>query len=248
MSDRDRGARGSAAPGAAPAPEVWSLHHLDWFEALSDPERDRLRAAATIREFAPGETIFAPSPTPQHVYLLERGRVRIYRLSENGSETTFGYVTPGEVFGELTALGDYARESFAQAAEPVRAWKVPRKAFQEVMASHPSLVLGVTRQIGDRLKRIESRVENLVFRDVHTRIMLTLCELAETFGREGPDGEVEISVPITQSELATLVGSTRQSVNVSLGELTDRGLLRKKGRHLVVNKVEELRRAALPTS
>ena len=76
--------------------------------------------------------------------------------------------------------------------------------------------------------------------------MLILCELAETFGSERPDGGIEIDVPITQSELATLVGSTRQSVNASLGELTDKGLLRKQGRHLVVNKLEELRRAALP--
>jgi CRP-like cAMP-binding protein len=89
-------------------------------------------------------------------------------------------------------------------------------------------------------------VENLVFRDVRTRIMLILCELAETFGDVREDGSIEIEVPITQSELATLVGSTRQSVNSSLGELTEQGHLTKKGRHLVVLKPDELRKAALP--
>lgn len=225
---------------ARAAPEIWSLHHLNWFEALSDPERERIRVVATIREFAPGETIFVPSPSPQHVYLLEQGRVRIYRLSESGGETTFGYVMPGEGFGELAALGDYARESFAQAAEPTRAWKVPRKVFQEVIASHPRLVLGVTRQIGERLKRIESRVENLVFRDVRSRVAHMLLELTQDFGVPGPEGTL-LDVAITQAERATLVGSTRQSVNASLGELEDEGLLARRARRFLVPDPEALR-------
>lgn len=230
----------------SPLKDVWHLQSVDWQEELTPEERDQLRASSVRRQYAGGEIVFTPVPNPESLYLLENGMVRIYRLSEAGLETTLGYVRPGEVFGELAVFGDYPRESFAQAVENTVAWKIPRRAFLPFVTSRPGLGFAISKQIGQRLKRIESRVENLVFRDVHTRIMLILCELAETFGTELPDGAIEIEVPITQSELATLVGSTRQSVNVSLGELTDQGLVTKKGRHIVVTKLEELRRAALP--
>jgi CRP/FNR family cyclic AMP-dependent transcriptional regulator len=226
--------------------DVWHLQDLDWLSELSPEERDALRAASVCRRYEPGEIVFMPVPNPSSLYLLEEGWVRIYRLSETGLETTLGYVQPGEVFGELTVFGDFPRESFAQAMEPSVAWKIPRQHFQPYVESRPGLVFAISKQIGERLKRIESRVENLVFRDVHTRVMLILLELSGSFGTRRPDGSVELEFPLTQSEIATLVGSTRQSVNTSLGELTEQGLLARQGRHLVIAKPDELRRLARP--
>jgi CRP/FNR family cyclic AMP-dependent transcriptional regulator len=231
-----------------PLKDVWHLQSVDWQKELTPEERDQLRASSVRRQYETGEIVFTPVPTPESLYLLEEGLIRIYRLSESGMETALGYVRSGEVFGELAVFGDFPRESFAQAVKRSTAWKIPRRAFLPFVTSRPGLGFAISKQIGQRLKRIESRVENLVFRDVHTRIMLILCELAETFGSEHPDGSVEIDVPLTQSELATLVGSTRQSVNSSLGELTEQGFLTKRGRHVVVTKLEELKRAARPTA
>ena len=115
------------------------------------------------------------------------------------------------------------------------------------MPMSPTGVETVTPPVGAASPVTKTKVPSMT-KLSPTRIMLILCELAETFGSDRPDGAIEIEVPITQSELATLVGSTRQSVNASLGELTDQGLIAKKGRHLIVPKLEELRRAALPVS
>lgn len=226
--------------------DVWHLQDLDWLAELSGEEREGLRARSIQRRYEAGEIVFMPVPNPESVYLLEEGLVRIYRLSEEGLETTLGYVKPGEVFGELTVFGDFPRESFAQAAEASRVWKIPRQAFQPFVESRPGMVLAITKQIGKRLKRIESRVENLVFRDVPTRVMLALLELVDHFGVERDDGSVEIAIHITQAELATLVGSSRQTVNTTLGELEDRGLIGSDRHHLVVLKPAELQRAARP--
>lgn len=228
--------------------DLWHLQDVDWMRELSLEERENLRAVSVRRRFAAGETVFAPVPAPQSVYLLEDGLVRIYRLSEAGSETTLGYVKPGEVFGELTIFGDYPRESFAQAVDPCLVWKVPRQRFQPYVESRPGLVFAISKQIGARMKRIESRVEDLVFCDVHTRVSRILLELASSFGVSRADGSLALDVHITQEELATLVGSTRQSVNVSLGDLTEQGLVGREGRQLVLLKPDELRRRAHPGS
>ncbi len=216
---------------------------MDWLQQLSDEERAGLFGHSASRDHARGATIFTPSSEPHSVYLLEKGLVRIYRLSGDGEETTFGYVAPGEVFGELAAFGDFARESFAVAVRASRVWRIPLGRFQNLMERRPGVVLRLTRQIGQRMKRIESRVENLVFRDVRTRLAHILVELVEDFGRERGDERV-LDLDLTQSELATLVGSTRQTVNVSLGELEDQGLIRREGRRLVVVKPSELQQAA----
>lgn len=233
--------------GRATVRDVWHLHDIDWLSELSRDEQDRLRAVSSHRRYDTGEIVFTPVPNPSSLYLLESGLVRIYRLSETGLETTLGYVQPGEVFGELSVFGDHPRESFAQAVEPSQAWRIPQREFQPYVSSRPGLVFEITKQMGERLKRVESRVENLVFRDVHTRVMLVLLELAEAFGVAQPDGRIELDVPITQAEIGTLVGSTRQSVNASLGELTEQGLLERRGRRLCIVKPEELRRLAHPS-
>jgi CRP-like cAMP-binding protein len=220
--------------------DVWHLRSVDWLHELSMEEIGKLRGASVYREYAAGDTIFEPESHPHSLYLLERGLVRIYRISKEGSETSFGYVASGEVFGEMAAFGDYPRESFAQAVRPSRVWKIPGDVFRSLLAVRPELGFEITRQIGTRLKRIESRVENLVFRDARSRVASILLELASDFGRTS-DGQVAIGVYITQGELATLVGSTRQTINAALREFEREGWIGHQGRHLVLLRPESLR-------
>jgi CRP-like cAMP-binding protein len=186
--------------------------------------------------------VFATTPNPGMVYLLEQGLVRIYRRSETGAEATFGYVSPGEGFGELPLFGLPARESFAEAVIRSSVRKLPRSVFARLVARRPARVLVVTKRIGERRRRIESRVEHLVFRDVKSRVARILLELAEEYGR--PEGEgVVIEVPFAQAELATLAGAVRQSVNEALHQFEQAGWVRSLGRQLVIVKRDELQRS-----
>ena len=225
--------------------DIWHLSQLDWIRQLPEEERARLRAAAEVEEAEAGAIVFTPDPRPERLGLLESGRIRIFRRDPDGSETTFGYVLPGEVFGELPGFGDYPRESYAEAVERSRVWRIPIPLFRELVAAHPEITVEITRQIGDRLKRIESRVENLVFRDARSRVAAMLLELAGSFGRR-EDGRIRLDFPLTQAELATLVGATRQTVNESLGELARMGLVRRAGRSLELLDPAGLEQVARP--
>lgn len=223
--------------------DIWHLSDIDWLKELSPGELEALRRESLVRSYGEGEMIFAPTLTPESVYLLASGLARIYRLSESGAETTFGYVMPGEVFGELAAFGSEPRESFAQAVRPARVWRIPKRSFQRMLEGRASVLVAVTKQIGERLKRVESRVEHLVFRDVRSRVARMLLELTGDFGaREGD--LLAIDLPLTQAELATLVGSTRQSVNATLRQLEAEGLIGRQEGQIVVFKADGLRRAA----
>ena len=241
----DRPGRSDYAGASRPTlvQDFWHLHNFDWLGELSPAETARLRQRSTQREYGAGERIFAPVAHPQSVYLLERGLVRIHRVSSSGLETTFGYVRPGEIFGELAAFSTRPRESYATAVRASLVWRLPRQAVHEVFALHPGISVAITKQVGSRLKRIESRVEHLVFRSVPSRVAAILLELAEDFGRAEADGVV-IQLAISQEELATLVGASRQAVNASLREFEREGVVRREGRRRVLLDVEALRRTA----
>ncbi|MBS1104742.1 MAG: Crp/Fnr family transcriptional regulator [Deltaproteobacteria bacterium] len=231
---RANGAQAHAAAGvAADHFEIPSLRRIDWLRELGSTAIQLLQRSGFPKRYAVGELIFAPTANPESVYLVETGLARVYRVSEAGCETSFGYVAPGEVFGELLAFGDYPRESFAQAVQASLVWRIAREPFQRLMASRPSLVLAIAQQMGERLKRVEARVEDLVFHSVRIRVARMLSELARSFGRR--DGDlIVIDIPITQAELATLVGATRQTVNQALGELGKEGLVTRRRQRIVL--------------
>jgi CRP-like cAMP-binding protein len=224
--------------------DYWHLRRIDWLSALSPTQSNLLKRESRSRHYLRGEMIFTPTPQPSAVYLLEQGLVRIYRLSESGAEITFGYVRPGEIFGELVLFDVTSRNSFAEAATRATVRKVPRAVFARLLEARPGLVLEVTKQIGARLRRIENRVEHLVFRNVQWRVARILLELAEDFGQPESGAGVVIGVSLTQRDLATLVGSVRQTVNETLRQFEHAGWIRHAGRHLVLLKRDELQRVA----
>lgn len=219
------------------------LWHLNEFELLKSlgPEGMRiLEQAAQKQRFEPGEIVFRPSAHPRSVFLLMEGAVRIYRLSDKGAEATFGYVKPGEIFGELTVVTELARESYAEAAAPSVVWRLPIPLFREMLGSRPGVAHQVSQQLGARLKSIERRVEGLVFHDARIRLALILQELAEHFGLQKGTA-IEIDGDFTQAELATLVGCTRQTLNQVLHELEAQGLVEMRRRRVILPDPEKLR-------
>ncbi len=220
--------------------EIWHLRGIDWLADLPADEAARLIAASTAHDYGAGDIVFGPDPNPKHVYVLEAGLVRTYRVSTRGEEVTFGYIRTGEVFGELAAFADNPRESFAVAVEPSRVIRLDRRTFRNALAVCPQTVLSVAKQIEDRFKEIESRVEDLVFRTARSRLARVLGRLADEFG-EPTDRGVRISMRTTQAELATLAGTSRPTVSITLGEFESEGLIDRFDGRIVVLDRERLR-------
>lgn len=219
---------------------LWDLTKLRWLAALPPEEARRLRRAAHKRTFESGSLVFSPARHPEFVYVLERGLVRIFRVSASGDEVSFGYVHPGEVFGELAAFADKPRESFAEAIRRSVVWAIPRKDFMRVIKSHPTVTFEVGRQIEGRFKRIEGRVEDLALRDTYSRLARVLLQLSDEFG-EPRDGSISIEFPLTQSDLATFIGASRQTISTALRQMTEQGLVFREGRRFCLSDPGALR-------
>ena len=217
------------------------FQRIGWFDDLEPSEFHALRSRSRRVEYDRGATVFAPTVEPHSVYVLEAGSVRIYRLSSSGEEATLGYVAPGEVFGELPGFGAFHRESFAAAQSPSATWKIPVGLFRALLSDHPPLMGEVARQVAERMKRVESRVESLILGDVRQRLAAALLELSDYFGKTRAEGEA-IRIPLSQMQLGTLIGATRQSVNSAMAEFQAEGWVRQEGATVTLLRPGELQK------
>lgn len=219
--------------------KFWFLKHCGLFERLSDEQVRRLESRSQSRTFERNSLVYLPSDADDAVLLLVSGRIKLYHITGEGKQTVLALIEPGELFGELSLLNPGQREEFAETMEPSTVVLVPGDEIRRLMEQHPEVTLGITRLIGLRRRRIERRLKSLLFHSNRERLVHLLLELAEKYGRPTEQG-LQIGVKLSHQDLAGIIGSTRETVTVLLGELQKEGSLLIKRRQLVLTQVERL--------
>lgn len=220
--------------------KYWYLKNCDLFSRLSSAQIARLEAGSVSKTFGRGDVVYLPSDRSDSVALLARGRVRLFHLTNEGKQAILAIMDPGELFGELALVeADSPRDEFAEAMEKSTVILIPREQVQALMAEYPDVALGVTRLMGFRRQRIERRLKSLLFRSNRERLVHLLLELCGKYGQQTEEG-VQISIKLSHQELASIIGSTRETVTVLLGELQGEGSLVIKRRQLMIRKLTKL--------
>ena len=233
------GAGRAGAEQSAMQEKFWYLKRCDLFEQLDAEEMEALEARCLMRTFARKSLIYLPSDQSDSVLLLASGRVKLYHITNEGKEAVLALIEPGELFGELALVAPGQREEFAEAMMPSRVILIRGDAVRDLMERHPEVSLEVSRLMGLRRRRTERRLKSLLFRSNRERLIHLLLELVEKYGRPGPDG-VLIDIKLSHQELASIIGSTRETVTVVLGELQAEGFLTIKRRQVVLKSLERL--------
>jgi CRP/FNR family transcriptional regulator/CRP/FNR family cyclic AMP-dependent transcriptional regulator len=175
------------------------------------------------------------------MFLIVAGQVKVVLPSGDGEEAILGVLNAGECFGELSLLDGEPRSATIVATEPTDVLVVDRERFLAAVAANPRVAVDFLRILARRLRDVDEAVEDAVFLDVPARLAKRLLELAAEYGSAGPDG-IEIGLRVTQAELASMVGATRESINKHLGAFRARGLVDLRGGRMVIRRPEDLRR------
>jgi CRP-like cAMP-binding protein len=217
-----------------PSPnKLWYLKRINLFSALTLPELQEMERITRMQEVRKRQPIYLPGDPSNTVFLLKKGRVKISTTAPSGKEVTFEILEPGEIFGELEVLEDAPREALAEALDDALICAIRREDFDRYLRQHPDMTLKLTKLIGLRLRKIHSRVEDLVFRAVPARLAHLLLELGKNHGL--PDGTgIRIRVKLTHQEMANLIGSSQETVSATLGQFRERRLIRMDGRSITV--------------
>lgn len=208
------------------------------FERAARATRDAV-AAALVSEVVPGGTlIFEQGAPADALTMLGRGRARVER-EVGGALIPLGYRGAGELLGESCLGGRELRTERAVAMEEAEIVRLPIAIARELIAADPALGAAVLGLLLARQREVEDRIESLLFLNVEGRLAEFLLKAAERWGVPTPRG-ILISAPITHLEIAQVIGSTRETVTLTLGALRREGLLDVAGRRLIVRDREAL--------
>jgi CRP/FNR family transcriptional regulator, cyclic AMP receptor protein len=205
---------------------------------------DGLRAIAgqmRRRRYRRNEVIFHQGDIGDSFHVIAGGAVKIVLPSAEGDEAIIASLKAGDFFGELALLDSSPRSTTATAMEATETLTLPRDQFLHLLHDDPQLVQALLRALADELRRLTGHVEELHFLDLAGRLSIRLVRLARDANPDA-SGRSELNWPFTQSDLASMIGGTRQSVNKLLSSLVDDGLIRIERDTLVINDVDELER------
>ena len=219
---------------------IWYLKQCHLFERLSDDEAERLNRRASIRRFKKRAIVYAPTQAGASVLVLARGRVKVHDLTPDGRETILAFVEEGELFGEVAALDGEPRQEFAVAVEDSEVLAVPREDFVALLEARADLTLSITRLIGLRRRRIETRLRDILFLSSRDRLVRVLVELVEAHGEQRGDQHA-IRFPLSHQDFAGLIGVSRETVTLALGQLQAERLIDIERRRVVVRDLNRLR-------
>jgi CRP/FNR family cyclic AMP-dependent transcriptional regulator len=202
----------------------------------------RLASAASLpRRFDDGTPIVRQGDLSRSLFLVTRGLVRLSSVLPSGREVVLALIGSGELFGESALLGDPSPLE-ARALGTATVVPIDAQALEAVIARQPATAGEVLRLLAARLRRTSGALEDALALDVAGRVGRRLHELADRHGTPGPSG-VHIGIVLTQEDLGRMVGASRESVNRSIRSLASRGLIRRRGRAVVVPDLDALARA-----
>ena len=207
---------------------------------LSTAEGANFREHAQKVTFKAGETVFEEENSARFVYLIETGHIKIFRISPLGTIVTVGIRKSGDVIGIAEVLRETERCCFAKTIEPSVLWKMDGNTFKDLLCRHPQLALQIAAALSNRLREAETTILNLMTFEVDRRLARLLLFLAEKGVSKGEKG-LKLNVKLTQDELATMIGTCRQTVTTTLHKLRDQKLIYSSKKNIEIVDLESLK-------
>jgi CRP-like cAMP-binding protein len=220
------------------------LSLVDIFEPLSEQEIEQLNGQLSDVHLEPNEICYTPQDRSEKLFVLWKGRVRIYRTTDGGREFTLATVEAGTVFGEMALTAQQLQEAYAQAMEPSELSVMHRADLERLMLEKPEVGLQITHLLSERLRRYETRLEDITLKGVTARLASLLVLLLESEGVVTGDHSLKIPTHYTHQHLGTMVGANREAITRAFGQLQDEGAVELRRRLIYVPDVDTLRRRA----
>lgn len=194
---------------------IWVLEDVNLFRMLCPHKFKAYKKEHDFNSFKKEDYIYFEEDSANKVYLIEKGKVKIGSYTEEGDEIIKAILSKGELFGEKAILGEERRDEFAKSIDNTTSiCPVGVDTMHSLMRDNKPFSFRIYKLIGFRIKRLERRLELILFKDAETRVTEFLKELAEDYGYCCPEtGDTVIKHPYTQKDIAHLIGTSRPTFN-----------------------------------
>lgn len=204
---------------------VATLREMELFRDVPEPELLAILGDLHPREYARDETVFRQGDESHQVFFILKGKVRVYKISPSGSETSIDIFSTHDIIGELAALDSQPRSATGKAITSTSLLVMTQERFLHHMQSVPGLALGLARMLAQKLRWTSAYAESVAQFDAAGRLLHIILLNNERYGEARSDGAFRIDMGLNQSDLASMIGARREWVNRILNDWRRRGLL-----------------------
>lgn len=208
------------------------------FNHLTENEMAEISKVAVGKHLKKGELLFHSDELSEHLFIVHKGLVKMYRITENGKEQIIRFVEEGDFIGELSLFSKSMTTSFAEAMEDTEICTIQQKDIHQLLLIYPTISIKILEEFTRRLHETESLIEKLNSQDVEKRVAGYLVELIE-----GQDGaSMTIHLPIRKADLASYLGTSQETLSRRLSAFQNQGLIELKGqRKIIIKQLDKLK-------
>lgn len=218
---------------------IWFFDDVNLFAILCPHRFKKYKDSHEFNFYKKNDYIYFEEDSADKVYLINYGKVKIGYITEDGEEVIMAILSKGEIFGEKAILGEEKRNEFAQALDKETSiCPISTAEMIELLRENKDFSLKIYKFLGFRFKKLERRLQLMLFKDTKTRLKEFIKELSEDFGYKNViTGDTIIRQPYTQKEMATLIGTSRPTLNILLNELKEENYLDFNRKEIILKKI-----------
>lgn len=214
-------------------PRLDQLKQAPLFSDFSEEELGEVLALTAVRRFRKGTIIFHENEPGAAFFLVKSGRIKVFKLAEDGRELILGIFGPNAIFGDVPVFDGGPYPASAAALTDAEVYAIARTGFEELVKDHPEIALKVIRVLGKRLRQAHNLVRDLALKNVPQRLSGLLIRLADEYGRPS-DGGTLLDLPLSRQDMAQLIGISRETLIRELTKFAKAGLIRLDKRRITI--------------
>ncbi len=213
------------------------------FQKLNPVELGKLSSVTERRKYGTDTVVFFEGDPSDALYLIVSGSVKVHQTTKDGDERILKILNKGAMFGELAMLDGHPRSATVTTLAPTEMLVLSHKGFRNFASERPEVLWRVLEALCERIRSTSASMLDLTFKDPPYRLLSALVQLINTHGEAKPDG-TWINLKLTARDLASMIGTNKETVQRLIHEFHDDGLIRLEGKHtLVIPDVHRLSRA-----
>jgi len=215
------------------------IRKIPIFSDLEPEELEQVSKIYISRKYKKGQIIFLEGEPGEAIYFVKEGKIKIYKSDVEGREYILHIFGPGNIFAETVLFGGDPYPANAEAVEDSVVGVIKNIDLEKLLKKNTDIAFKIIKILSKRLRESQDNIKNLVFRDTYDRTACALHKMALEHGVKTPNG-VEVEMPITRTELASIVGTSRETVTRMLSEMKRRGIIDMNRQKIIIKNEQEL--------
>lgn len=219
--------------------KIWYLENFNLLSSLSEKEMEEMNRLTAMRNCVKNQVIYFSDEPSDKIYFLKKGKVKLSHYGADGKEIIIAFLGPGEIFGELAISGQHHRDETAEATEDSVICILSVHEMERMLEHNPKFNLSVTKLMGLRLQKVNTRLASLIFKSSEQRIYSFIHDSALEYGKQTTAG-TEVYLRLTHNDISKLTATARPTVSAVFSDLEKRNIIEYTRKKIIVKDMKAL--------